>query len=132
MINKKFASRIRRKKGIRKNINGTSDKPRVTIFRSSKNIYAQAIDDENGVTLLSLSTLSPEVKQEIKFGGNVNAAEATGKIFNEKLKEKGIKKIVFDRNGYLFHGRVKAFSDKIELKNIKKGKPGKDNQELQP
>ncbi len=116
MKSKKKIARIRRKKGIRKRIFGTSEKPRLTVFRSAKNIYAQAIDDEEGKTLLSLSTLNPEVKKELAYGGNVKAAELTGKLLSKRLKEKGITQIVFDRNGYLFHGRVKSLADKIELK----------------
>ncbi len=115
MKNKKKIARLRRKKGIRKNIFGDSEQPRLTVFRSAKHIYAQAIDDETGKTLVSESTLSPAIKKEITYGGNIKAAEVTGKILTEKLKEKGIKKIVFDRNGYLFHGRVKALADQIKL-----------------
>ncbi len=116
MKNTKVLSRIRRKKGIRKRIFGTSEKPRLTVFRSAKNIYAQAIDDDKGKTLLSLSTLSPEVKKEISYGGNMNAAEVTGKLLNKKLKENGVSQVVFDRNGYLFHGRIKSLANQIELK----------------
>src|SRR6056297_197616 len=116
MKNTKVLSRIRRKKGIRKRIFGTNEKPRLTVFRSAKNIYGQAIDDDEGKTLLSLSTLSPEVKKEISYGGNMNAAEVAGKLLNQKLKEKGISQVIFDRNGYLFHGRIKSLADQIELK----------------
>ncbi len=115
MKNEKISARARRKKSIRKNIFGNSEKLRLTVFRSAKHIYAQAIDDEVGKTILSLSTLSPEVKKEITFGGNMKAAEITGRILANKLKEKGIKNIVFDRNGYLFHGRVKALADQIKM-----------------
>jgi len=120
MENKKISSRIRRKKGIRKNIFGNSSKPRITVFRSLKNIYAQVIDDETGTTLLSLSTLKPEIKKDLPNGGNKKAAEYLGKLLNEKIKEKGIKQIVFDRNGYLFHGRVKTLADQIILKKKNK------------
>ena len=113
--NKKRDARLRRKKGIRKNIYGTSEKPRISVFRSAKHIYAQAIDDESGKTIVSISNLETEVKKEINYGGNIKAAEITGKVFNNRLKEKGIKKIVFDRNGYLYHGRVKALGDQIKL-----------------
>jgi large subunit ribosomal protein L18 len=119
MKDKKVLSRIRRKKGIRKKVFGTSEKPRVTVYRSAKNIYVQAIDDDNEKTLLSLSTLSPEVKKEVAYGGNIDAAKVTGKKFNEILKEKNISQVVFDRNGYLFHGRVKTLADQIELKKKK-------------
>lgn len=115
MKNKKLISRLRRKKGIRKKIYGTSEKPRLSVFRSAKHIYIQAIDDEAGKTIAALSTLDREVKGELSYGGNIKAAEIVGKIFNKKLKEKGIKKIVFDRNGYLFHGRVKALADQIRF-----------------
>ncbi len=115
MRTKKKIAWIRRKKGIRKNIFGSNEKPRLTVFRSSKHIYAQAINDEEGKTLVSLSTLSPEVKKEINYGGNVSAAEITGKLLSKRLKEKGIKQIAFDRNGYIFHGRIKTLADQIDL-----------------
>lgn len=115
MQNKNRDARLRRKKSIRKNIYGTSEKPRVSVFRSAKHIYAQAIDDETGTTIVSISNLESEVKKEVSYGGNIRSAEITGKIFNNRLKEKGIKNIVFDRNGYLFHGRVKALADQIKL-----------------
>lgn len=115
MKNKKIDARLRRKKGIRKNIFGTAEKPRVSVFRSAKHIYVQAIDDETGKTLVSFSNLEKDSKNEINYGGNMKAAEIAGKIFSNRLKEKGIKKIVFDRNGYLYHGRVKALGDQIKL-----------------
>lgn len=115
MQNKKRDARLRRKKSIRKNIYGTSEKPRISVFRSAKHIYAQAIDDETGKTIISISNLEAEVKKEISSGGNIKSAEITGKIFNDRLKKKGIKNFVFDRNGYLFHGRIKALADQIKL-----------------
>ena len=115
MKNKKKIAWKRRKKGIRKNIFGTGDKPRLTVFRSSRHLYAQAIDDEKGKTLLSVSTLSPEVKKEVSYGGNIDAAEVTGKLLSKKLKEKGIKQVVFDRNGYIFHGRIKTLAEQIDM-----------------
>lgn len=115
MKNKKKIAWKRRKKGIRKNIFGTADKPRLTVFRSSRHLYAQAINDEEGKTLLSVSTLSPEVKKEVNYGGNIKAAEITGKLLSKKLKEKNIKQVVFDRNGYIFHGRIKSLSEQMDL-----------------
>jgi len=115
MKNRKKIAWMRRKKGIRKNIFGTGDKPRLTVFRSSLHLYAQAINDEEGKTLLSVSTLSPEVKKEVRYGGNIDAAKITGKILSKKLKEKGIKQVVFDRNGYIFHGRIKSLAEQIDL-----------------
>ena len=108
-------SSVKKEKKYPKKIYGTEEKPRLSVFRSAKNIYAQAIDDVTGKTIVALSTLNAEVKKEVGYGGNIKAAEITGKMLSEKLKEKGIREIVFDRNGYLFHGRVKALADQIKL-----------------
>jgi len=94
-------ARIKRHKRVRKNISGKSERPRLCIFRSLKHIYAQVIDDKKGTTLVSLSTLDP----------NIKAAEMLGSLLAKKLEEKGIKKVVFDRGGYLYHGRVKAVAE---------------------
>jgi len=104
-------ARIKRHKRVRKNISGSSERPRLCIFRSLKHIYAQVIDDKKGTTLVSLSTLDPEIKGKGKFQGNVKAAEMLGNSLVKKLEEKGIKKVVFDRGGYLYHGRVKAVAE---------------------
>ena len=109
-ISKRLA-RIKRHKRVRKNISGSSERPRLCIFRSLKHIYAQVIDDSKGVTLVSLSTLNPEIKREEKYQGNIKAAEMLGSLLAKKLEEKGIKKVVFDRGGYLYHGRVKAVAE---------------------
>ena len=84
---------------------------RLSIIRSSKNIYAQIIDDDKGKTLLSSSTLEKNIKNKFKNTGNKEAASEIGKILAEKAKEKGIKKVIFDRGRYVYHGRVKAFAD---------------------
>ena len=84
---------------------------RLSIFRSSKNIYAQIIDDDKGKTLLSSSTLEKNIKNKFKNTGYKEAASEIGKILSEKAKEKGIKKVIFDRGRYVYHGRVKAFAD---------------------
>jgi large subunit ribosomal protein L18 len=104
-------ARIKRHKRVRKNISGSSERPRLCIFRSLKHIYAQVIDDKKGTTLVSLSTLGPEIKGKGKYQGNVKAAEMLGSLLAKKLEEKGIKKVVFDRGGYLYHGRVKAVAE---------------------
>jgi len=104
-------ARIKRHKRVRKNISGSSEKPRLCIFRSLKHIYAQVIDDKEGITLVSLSTLDPEIKEKEKYQGNIKAAEMFGSLLAKKLEEKGIKKVVFDRGGYLYHGRVKAVAE---------------------
>lgn len=96
----------RRKFSVRKNIFGTSDKPRLRINRSAKHIYAQIIDDVKGATLVSSSSVDLKIS-----GGNISAAEAVGKALAEKAKEKSIESVCFDRGGRLFHGRVKALGD---------------------
>ena len=99
-------TRIREK--IKKSANG---RYRLSIFRSSKNIYAQIIDDDKGKTLLSSSTLDKKIKSKFKNTGNKEAASEIGKILGEKAKEKGIKKVIFDRGKYLYHGRIKVLAD---------------------
>lgn len=96
---------------IRKKLYGTSEKPRLNIFRSLQNIYAQIIDDQNGETLVSASTMDGELKGKIKNGGNIEAAKMVGKLVAQRALKKGIKKVVFDRGGYLYHGRVKELAD---------------------
>lgn len=109
-VNKKQQIEQKRIWRIRKKIKGTQNRPRLCVHFSNKHIYAQAIDDEAGRTLLSLSTLSKEI-QEKKITNNVAGAKEIGKIFGEKAKEKGINVVVFDRNGRLYHGAVKAFAE---------------------
>ncbi len=111
LMKKKRKARLRRHKRIRKKIFGTSERPRLFVFRSLRHIYAHLIDDTQGKTLLTVSTLSPELKAELKTGGNIEAARKVGKLLGEKAKEKGITKVVFDRGGYKYHGRVKALAD---------------------
>lgn len=115
-ISKRLA-RVKRHKRVRKDISGSSERPRLCIFRSLKHIYAQVIDDRKGITLVSLSTLNPEIRGNEKYQGNIKAAEMLGSLLAKKLEEKGIKKVVFDRGGYLYHGRVKAVAE-----NTRKGK----------
>tara|TARA_Y100000590_G_C15285280_1_gene850385 strand:- start:16 stop:375 length:360 start_codon:yes stop_codon:yes gene_type:complete len=99
-------TRIREK--IRKSANGRF---RLSVFRSSKNIYAQIIDDSKGKTLISYSTLDKNIKSKFKNTGNKDAASEIGKVLAEKAKEKGITKVIFDRGKYLFHGRIKVLAD---------------------
>ncbi|MBI4621220.1 MAG: 50S ribosomal protein L18 [Desulfobacterales bacterium] len=106
----KELSRLRRKKRIRKKIRGTSEKPRLCVFRSSKHIYAQVIDDTTGRTLTSASTLSKEIRDELKYSGNIEAAKKVGELIAKNSLDRDIKKVVFDRNGYLYHGKVKALA----------------------
>ncbi|HEX4276512.1 MAG TPA: 50S ribosomal protein L18 [Bryobacteraceae bacterium] len=94
---------------IRKKLQGTSERPRLAIFRSTAHIYAQVIDDTKGVTIVAAS--STEKAAALKTGGNLEAAKAIGKRVAERAKENGINKVVFDRGGYIYHGRVKALAD---------------------
>jgi large subunit ribosomal protein L18 len=111
MKNKKELLRLRRHRSLRVHISGTSEKPRLAVHRSLKNICAQIIDDTKNATLFSLSTTDKEIKQKISYAGNIKAAGLFGEIFASKTKEKGITKVVFDRAGYLYHGRIKAFAE---------------------
>lgn len=106
----KFVSRYKRKVRIRKKITGSTECPRLSVFRSARHIYAQIVDDTIGKTLVSASTLDKEVKGS-EFENKTAAAVKIGKLLAEKAKAKGIEKVVFDRNGYIYHGRVKALSE---------------------
>ena len=103
--------RLKRHYRERKNIFGTPERPRLCVFRSSKNISAQIIDDVNGVTLASASTIDKELKESIKYGGNKEAAKAVGEAIAKRALEKGIETVCFDRGGFLYHGRVKELAD---------------------
>ena len=104
----KNEARLRRHRRVRNKISGTAARPRLDVFRSAKHIYAQIIDDEQGVTLVSASTMDKDFNG---FGGNVEAAAEIGKKIAAKALEKGITEVVFDRGGYVYHGRVKALAD---------------------
>src|ERR1041385_652798 len=113
MIRKTEKKQIRARihKRIRRKLAGSSERPRLAIFRSVAHIYAQVIDDSRGTTLVSASSVDKVEKGEKAKGGNVAAAKAIGKLVAERAKEKGIKSVVFDRGGYPYHGRVKALAD---------------------
>lgn len=108
---KKNFLRIRRKKRIRKKIFGVAERPRLSVFRSTKHIYVQLIDDSIGSTILTVSTLNKDVRDKVKGLKKAEAAKVVGKIMGDKALEKGVKKIVFDRNGFIYHGRVKALAE---------------------
>ena len=116
MSNLKANRRARIKKRIRKNISGTSSRPRLTVFRSNKQIYVQLIDDVNGVTLASAASLKEDEAQKIN---KLEQAKLIGKQIAEKASEAGIAEVVFDRNGYLYHGRVKALADSARESGLK-------------
>lgn len=103
--------RIRKHVRVRKKIVGTNECPRLNVYRSSSHIYAQIIDDAAGHTLVSASTLDKAIKEKISNGGNKEAAREVGKLVAEKALEAGIKEVVFDRGGYIYHGRVKELAD---------------------
>lgn len=113
MLKKMDRNKLRRKRHlrVRNKIFGTAERPRLNVYRSLNHIYAQIIDDEQGVTLVSVSTLSPDIKEKIKSGGNKDAAAEVGKLIAAKARDKGIKKVVFDRGGYIYHGRIKALAE---------------------
>ncbi|MCM8800723.1 MAG: 50S ribosomal protein L18 [Candidatus Omnitrophica bacterium] len=113
MKNRKELHRLRRHRRIRLKIQGTSQRPRLVVSRSLKNLYAQIIDDTQNRTIFSLSTLDKQIKDKFPCAGNIKAAEFFGEVFAQKAKEKGITKIVFDRAGYLYHGRIKAFAEAL-------------------
>lgn len=105
-------SRERRHSRVRKKVAGTSDQPRLCVFRSLKNIYAQVVDDGVGATIVAASSLDEEVKKEIaEAKGKIETSKAVGRVIAKRAKEKGIEKVCFDRSGYKFHGRVKALAD---------------------
>ncbi len=104
-------SRLKRKIRVRKKVRGIADKPRLNVFRSTSHIYAQLIDDARGVTLAAVSTLDKTVSNELKATGNIAAAAKVGASIAKIALAKGITKVVFDRNGFLYHGRVKALAD---------------------
>ena len=110
-INARAGSRLKRKKRIRKKLSGSPERPRLTVFRSDKHIYAQIIDDTVGTTLATASTLSPEYKQLDPLKGKVEAAKRVGELIARQAKVQGITKVVFDRSGYIYHGRVRALAD---------------------
>ena len=117
---KKIVRRLRRKRHIRRLVFGTAAKPRLTVFRSHQNIYCQLIDDSRGVTLTAVSTLSKDLKSQLgQKGGNRSASVLVGKQIAEKAKGLGISAIAFDRNGYRFHGRIKALADAAREAGLK-------------
>ncbi len=108
-VKERITRRRRRRRGLRKKIRGQQSQPRLTIYRSNRNIYAQLVDDLAGKTVVSASTEEKEIK--VEHGGNCEAASEVGKRLAERAREAGCDRIVFDRNGYRYHGRVKALAD---------------------
>ncbi|MCX6345889.1 MAG: 50S ribosomal protein L18 [Armatimonadetes bacterium] len=116
---KKELLRRKRHKRVRKSVIGTAMKPRLNVYRSVCNIYAQIIDDANGKTIVSASTLDKELKPKFKSGGNVEAAKMVGELVSKRAVEKGIETVVFDRGGYKYHGRVAALANAAREAGLK-------------
>ncbi|GLX71107.1 50S ribosomal protein L18 [Paenibacillus glycanilyticus] len=107
----KNKARLKRHLRVRKKINGTVARPRLSVFRSAKHIYAQLIDDVQGVTIASASTVDKELTEAIGNGGSVEAARQVGQLIAQRAQAKGVSQIVFDRGGYLYHGRIQALAE---------------------
>jgi large subunit ribosomal protein L18 len=111
-VTRRAESRQKRKKRVRRRLQGTSERPRLCVFRSAKHIYAQVIDDTTARTLLAVSSLSKEVKPQLQGkGGNKEGAAVIGGSIAKRALEQGIRKVVFDRSGFLYHGRIKALAE---------------------
>jgi len=114
----KNKARLKRHLRVRKKISGTTQRPRLSVFRSAKHIYAQLIDDVQGVTIAAASTQDKEVS-DIGNGGNVEAARKIGELIANRAKAKGVEEVVFDRGGYLYHGRIQALADAAREAGLK-------------
>ena len=111
--------RVLRHKRVRKDLQGTPEKPRLCVFRSNKNISVQIIDDVDGATLAAASSLDKDIKDQIKSGGNKEAAKMVGEAIAKRALEKGIENVAFDRGGFLYHGRVKELADGARSAGLK-------------
>jgi len=120
MIKKSDKNKLRKKKHmrIRNKISGTPERPRLNVYKSSKHIYAQIIDDSKGVTIVSASTIDTALKGSVTNGGNIEAAKEVGKLIAQRAVEKGLTTIVFDRGGYVYHGRVKELADAARAEGL--------------
>ena len=110
-IEDKKRTRQARRKRIRGRIHGTSEKPRLSVFKSARHIYAQIVDDELGSVLASASTMDQQIRESLKTGGNMDAAREVGKLLADRAVSKKVEKVAFDRGGFKFHGRVKALAE---------------------
>ena len=118
-LSQKTQARLKRKKRIRKKLIGSADRPRLCVFRSAKHIYAQVIDDSIGKTLVAASSTEKAVREKSGTKKKVSDANAVGQMVGQRAIEKGVKKVVFDRNGFLYHGRIKAVSDGARKAGLK-------------
>ncbi|UCF68408.1 MAG: 50S ribosomal protein L18 [Acidobacteriota bacterium] len=113
------ASRVKVRRRIRARLSGSPDRPRLAIHRTSKHIYAQAVDDESGQTLVTASSLETDFRARDASGGNVSAAKIVGQMIAERLRSRGVEGVVFDRGGFRYHGRVKALADSARESGLK-------------
>jgi large subunit ribosomal protein L18 len=111
MLNLKTQARLKRKKRIRKKMTGSENRPRLCVFRSTRHIYAQVIDDTHGRTIAAASSIEKTVRENPESKNKLTMASIVGKIIGQRALEKGVARVVFDRNGFLYHGRVKAVSE---------------------
>lgn len=118
-LNPKTQARLKRKKRIRKKLIGSTHRPRLCVFRSTKHIYAQVIDDSIGKTLVAASSTEKAVREKSEAKNKVTDAMAVGETIGQRAMEKGVKQVVFDRNGFLYHGRIKAVSDGARKAGLK-------------
>ncbi|MEE8171021.1 MAG: 50S ribosomal protein L18 [Phycisphaerae bacterium] len=118
IFQKRF-KRLRRKRRVRGRVFGTAERPRLSVFRSNKQIYAQIIDDSTGRTLCAMSSRSKTLQESLGSGGNKTAATEVGKALADVAKQKGIQSVVFDRSGYRYHGRVRALADAVRQSGVK-------------
>lgn len=107
----KTEARLKRKKRIRKKIEGSQEKPRLCVYKSLSHIYVQMIDDLHGKVMTGVSTLNKDIRAQLKYGGNIEAAKKVGECVGKKAIDLGITKVVFDRNGFKYHGRIKALAE---------------------
>ena len=117
-VGAKDKARFKRKDRIRGKVEGTAERPRLSVFRSSKHIYAQVIDDISGATLAASSTVAKDIRASVKELAPTDAAKRVGEAVAEQCKAKKIDKVVFDRNGYLYHGRIKVLADAAREKGL--------------
>ena len=119
MLKDRRENRRERHKRVRKKVKGTGERPRMAIFKSSTHIYVQLIDDKKAHTITSASTLDPAFKQKMTSTGNIPAAKLVGQILAERALDKGIEKVVFDRGGFIYHGRIKALAESAREAGLK-------------
>lgn len=119
MVSKKKTNRVQKHYRMRKNLNGTADRPRLSVFRSNLHMYAQIIDDEAGKTLVAASTVEKEVRAQLDATNTIEAAKAVGELVAKRAIEKGIDEVVFDRGGFLYHGKIEALAEAAREAGLK-------------